>query len=152
MAPPRVHFRAMLFYDVQNHMSSPMQDVSTIDEDLLAHEEHLKYRYKQYLDTKEALEKAEGSIADFAKVRISIQTLHTILLLPLAQHLRSESVVPLRLKPADGACRDKEVCSRAMMRWELEGEGNAAVCRERASAAASTAHLVWSLMARAAPM
>ena len=46
-----------------------MQDVAIVDEDLLAHEEHLKYRYKQFLDTKEALEKAEGSIADFAKVR-----------------------------------------------------------------------------------
>ena len=54
-----------------------MQDVAIVDEDLLAHEEHLKYRYKQFLDTKEALEKAEGSIADFAKVRTSPQVLRT---------------------------------------------------------------------------
>ena len=78
-----------------------MQDVTTVDEELLAHEEHLKYRYKQFLDTKEALEKAEGSIADFAKVRISNQRLHTMLLLPLTQHHASlivrESLVPPRL-------------------------------------------------------
>ncbi len=45
-----------------------MQDVAAVDEDLLAHEEHLKYRYRQFLQTKEALEKAEGSLTDFAKV------------------------------------------------------------------------------------
>ena len=45
-----------------------MQDVAVADEDLLAHEEHLKYRYRQFLQTKEALEKAEGSLTEFAKV------------------------------------------------------------------------------------
>ncbi|CAK0744688.1 1,4-alpha-glucan-branching enzyme, chloroplastic/amyloplastic [Coccomyxa viridis] len=47
--------------------SADGMDVAIVDEDLLAHEEHLKYRYKQFLDAKEALEKAEGSIANFAK-------------------------------------------------------------------------------------
>ncbi len=68
----------MLFQEIQKKVLPPMQDVAIVDEDLLAHEEHLKYRYKQFLDTKEALEKAEGSIADFAKVRISFQVLNTI--------------------------------------------------------------------------
>ena len=68
----------MLFQEIQKKVLPPMQDVAIVDEDLLAHEEHLKYRYKQFLDTKEALEKAEGSIADFAKVRISFQVLRTI--------------------------------------------------------------------------
>ena len=45
-----------------------LQDVAAVDEDLLAHEEHLKYRYRQFQQTKEALEKAEGSLTDFAKV------------------------------------------------------------------------------------
>ena len=67
----------MLFQEIQKKVLPPMQDVAIVDEDLLAHEEHLKYRYKQFLDTKEALEKAEGSIADFAKVRISPQVLRT---------------------------------------------------------------------------
>ena len=48
-----------------------VQDVAVVDEDLLAHEEHLKYRYRQFLQTKDALEKAEGSLADFAKVSIA---------------------------------------------------------------------------------
>ena len=68
----------MLFQEIQKKVPPPMQDVAIVDEDLLAHEEHLKYRYKQFLDTKEALEKAEGSIADFAKVRISFQVVRTI--------------------------------------------------------------------------
>ena len=68
----------MLFQEIQKKVLPPMQDVAIVDEDLLAHEEHLKYRYKQFLDTKEALEKAEGSIANFAKVRISFQVLRTI--------------------------------------------------------------------------
>ena len=68
----------MLFQEIQKKVLPPMQDVTIVDEDLLAHEEHLKYRYKQFLDTKEALEKAEGSIADFAKVRISFQVVRTI--------------------------------------------------------------------------
>ena len=73
----------MLFCDAHQHMLPPMQDVAIVDEDLLAHEEHLKYRYKQFLATKETLEKAEGSIADFAKVRTSTQVLCIICLLPL---------------------------------------------------------------------
>ena len=68
----------MLFQEIQKKVLPPMQGVTIVDEDLLAHEEHLKYRYKQFLDTKEALEKAEGSIADFAKVRISFQVVCTI--------------------------------------------------------------------------
>lgn len=68
----------MLFQEIQKKVLPPMQDVAIVDEDLLAHEEHLKYRYKQFLDAKEALEKAEGSIANFAKVRISFQVLRTI--------------------------------------------------------------------------
>jgi hypothetical protein len=50
------------------------QDVADIDEDLLAHEEHLKYRYKQFLQTKKALEDAEGSLKEFAKVSILVFT------------------------------------------------------------------------------
>ncbi len=45
-----------------------VQDISAWDEDLLAHEEHLKYRYAQFTQTKAALTEAEGSLADFAKV------------------------------------------------------------------------------------
>jgi hypothetical protein len=52
------------------------QDVANIDEDLLAHEEHLKYRYKQFLQTKEALEKAEGSLTEFAKVSALVYKQH----------------------------------------------------------------------------
>lgn len=44
------------------------QDIAAWDEDLLAHEEHLKYRYAQFMQTKAALAEAEGSLADFAKV------------------------------------------------------------------------------------
>ena len=39
-----------------------------MDADLLAHEEHLKYRYAQFVQTKAALEQAEGSLENFAKV------------------------------------------------------------------------------------
>lgn len=46
------------------------QDIAQLDEDLLDHEEHLKYRFEQFLQTKAALTKAEGSLADFAKVTV----------------------------------------------------------------------------------
>ena len=45
----------------------PAQDVAALDTDLLAHEEHLKYRYAQFTQTKAALEQAEGSLENFAK-------------------------------------------------------------------------------------
>ena len=45
----------------------PAQDVAALDTSLLAHEEHLKYRYAQFMQTKAALEEAEGSLENFAK-------------------------------------------------------------------------------------
>lgn len=39
-----------------------------LDSNLAAHEDHLQYRYDLYLKTKEAIEKAEGSLEEFAKV------------------------------------------------------------------------------------
>lgn len=39
-----------------------------MDEQLLGHEEHLRYRFAQYLRTKEAIEQKEGSLQSFAKV------------------------------------------------------------------------------------
>ena len=90
----------MLLCDEHKDMLPQLQDVAIVDEDLLAHEEHLKYRYKQFLDTKEALEKAEGSIADFAKVRTSPQVLCTFCYSTCMQNITSvlvhECVVPPR--------------------------------------------------------
>lgn len=47
------------------------QGVAKTDETLLAHEEHLKYRFAQYVRTKAAIERQAGSLAQFAKVRRS---------------------------------------------------------------------------------
>ncbi|CAL5219263.1 g1061 [Coccomyxa viridis] len=63
VSPPRGAFRP----SATKGYSADGMDVAAVDEDLLAHEEHLKYRYRQFLQTKEALEKAEGSLTDFAK-------------------------------------------------------------------------------------
>ena len=46
------------------------QGVAKADEQLLGHEEHLRYRFAQYLTTKEAIEQKEGSLQSFAKVRL----------------------------------------------------------------------------------
>ena len=50
------------------NMQCALQDIADVDPLFLEHEAHLKYRYKQFLDTKAAIEGAEGSLADFAKV------------------------------------------------------------------------------------
>ena len=44
------------------------QGVAKVDEQLLAHEEHLRYRFAQYQRTKAAIEQKEGSLQNFAKV------------------------------------------------------------------------------------
>ena len=46
-----------------------MQGFVAGDPQLVAHEDHLRYRYAQYGATREAIEAAEGSLAAFAKVR-----------------------------------------------------------------------------------
>ena len=38
-----------------------------IDPNLVAHEEHLRYRWNQYRSTRASIEKNEGSLANFAK-------------------------------------------------------------------------------------
>ncbi|EIE25420.1 starch branching enzyme [Coccomyxa subellipsoidea C-169] len=53
--------------EVEAGYSKDGMDIAQLDEDLLDHEEHLKYRYNQFLQTKASLEKAEGSLANFAK-------------------------------------------------------------------------------------
>jgi hypothetical protein len=52
-------------------MPAHAKGIAKTDETLLAHEEHLKYRFAQYVRTKEAIERREGSLAEFAKVRRS---------------------------------------------------------------------------------
>ncbi|KAK9820161.1 hypothetical protein WJX72_006858 [[Myrmecia] bisecta] len=42
-------------------------DIAKLDADLVAHQDHLKYRYQQFLETKHKIEEVEGSIAEFAK-------------------------------------------------------------------------------------
>ena len=39
-----------------------------LDPDLAPHAEHLKYRWRRFLETKAAIEAAEGSLANFALV------------------------------------------------------------------------------------
>lgn len=50
-------------------MGRTVQDIVRSDDNLAGHEEHLKYRYSQFLATKDSIEKNEGSLAEFAKVR-----------------------------------------------------------------------------------
>jgi 1,4-alpha-glucan branching enzyme len=38
-----------------------------VDPNLVAHEEHLRYRWNQYRSTRASIEKNEGSLANFAK-------------------------------------------------------------------------------------
>ena len=47
----------------------PTQDVVRLDPDLAPHADHLKYRWRRFLETKAAIEAAEGSLANFALVR-----------------------------------------------------------------------------------
>ncbi|KAK9842677.1 hypothetical protein WJX74_000550 [Apatococcus lobatus] len=42
-------------------------EIAASDKDLLPHQEHLTYRYCQFQETKERIETAEGSLANFAK-------------------------------------------------------------------------------------
>ena len=51
------------------------QGVAKVDEQLLGHEEHLRYRFAQYLRTKEAIEQKEGSLQSFAKVHLLFSAL-----------------------------------------------------------------------------
>lgn len=46
----------------------PPQGIVAGDPQLAEHKEHLKYRYAQYRDMRAAIELAEGSLANFAKV------------------------------------------------------------------------------------
>jgi hypothetical protein len=47
-----------------------MQAVLDVDGQLRSHEPHLRYRLTQYQETKRAIEDVEGSVADFARVRM----------------------------------------------------------------------------------
>ena len=46
----------------------PLQGVLQSDPDLAPHVGHLKYRWQRYVETKKAIEAAEGSLANFALV------------------------------------------------------------------------------------
>lgn len=46
------------------------QAIYEVDPQLLEHTAHLDYRWQQYQQTKEAIETAEGSLLEFAKVRV----------------------------------------------------------------------------------
>ena len=47
---------------------APPQDLVASDENLAGHEEHLKYRYQQFLATKDAIDQNEGGLLEFSKV------------------------------------------------------------------------------------
>ena len=42
------------------------KEILRVDPDLVAHEEHLRYRFSQYTATRAAIERAEGGLAQFA--------------------------------------------------------------------------------------
>ena len=50
------------------------QAVLEVDGQLRSHEPHLRYRMTQYEETKRAIEDVEGSVADFARVRVLTAT------------------------------------------------------------------------------
>ena len=50
-------------------MSFATQEILSLDKDLAPYSGHLNYRWQQYLDLKSRIEEAEGSIAQFSKVR-----------------------------------------------------------------------------------
>ena len=44
-----------------------------VDPELAPHKEHLLYRYSQYQNMKKSIEGAEGSLANFAQVRVCMK-------------------------------------------------------------------------------
>lgn len=49
-----------------------LQGIVDGDPQLAQHAEHLKYRFEQYRRMREAIEGAEGSLADFARVHVGL--------------------------------------------------------------------------------
>ena len=103
-----------------------MQEVAALDADLLAHEEHLKYRYAQFVQTKAAIEAAEGSLENFAKACPRRGLMH----MPWSPSPAGALQLLRPVTPLCGALQGYE-------RLGFVREGNAIVYREWCPAAAA---------------